>query len=489
MGRHQPFSPEFADNPLFGGSVPETERTGRQCLNPRSPQGEQTRDSKFYGIPRTPTAAAGRKTGPRLKASCSVKGMQIQVEPATGLVDRPPSVQVFGAMPDQTVSLLVKTTDAAGRDWQQRLELVADRNGECSTERLADPTQLWWGMQPVVGGDLASAFTPSATELDFSVAVGGKKTTVRRSWLHKAHALDSVPGDGFVLHRYLPDEVTGPAPGVLIIPGSTGPDAVAPIAALLASRGYATAVLAYLYEPGLPASLASIPVEALARGIEVFAGLPEVDAERIGVAAWSVGTGGALSSLAAFPDLPVAAAAMMAPTCAMWQGLPQGSRRPPAVSSWTLAGESLPYLRMHGEQLIPELIKNEFLDKWPGHDGPKALHMRKAYDAALSGLKIDGPEMIPVEKVPCPLLVCSGENDALWPSEPMARLLRQRRGVRPQDVYDVYHGGHMFRTPVIPTTVLWNEDFYFGGTSEANAVQYRESWRAQLDFWDQHLGA
>jgi dienelactone hydrolase len=227
----------------------------------------------------------------------------------------------------------------------------------------------------------------------------------------------------------------------------------------------------------------------LARGIRSFAALPEVASDRVGLAAWSVGTGGALSALAGFPDLPVVAAAMFAPTCAIWQGLPDGPGQPPKVPSWTLAGADLPWLRIHGEKLIPELIKNELLDRFPGHERPQALHMRKSYDAGLKGLKLMAPEMIPVEKIASPLLICSGDSDALWPSAPMSRLLQQRRGSRPDDQFEFYSGGHMFRAPVTPTTVPWNDAFYFGGTAVENADQYRDAWAAQLAFWQKHLGS
>ena len=47
----------------------------------------------------------------------------------------------------------------------------------------------------------------------------------------------------------------------VLVPGSTGMAAVAPRAALLCARGYTTAVLGYMQEPGLPSTFRQIPIE------------------------------------------------------------------------------------------------------------------------------------------------------------------------------------------------------------------------------------
>lgn len=413
--------------------------------------------------------------------------MRVRVEPEDGLIDESAVIHVDGAAPNQPVTVTIEASDAAGQGWSQDVLLTSDSHGRCDTSQLEDPSASWWQLQPVAAESPPIAFVPTDTQLELTVTAGTETFVAVRRWLGAATKAEAVEGDGFTLDRYLPTSAPDNLPGVLIVPGSTGPAAMAPMAALLASHGYATGVLAYMEGAGLRPNLEEIPLETLASGVREFTDGPEVDAGRVGLLGVSVGTGGALAALAHFPELPVKAAAMLAPTCAIWQALPNGPGRPPQTSSWTLAGEPLPWLRMHGEQLLPELVKNEILARIPGRHQVKALHMRKAYDASIRHLGPDAPEIIPVEQINCPILVCSGQDDQLWPAEPMAQLLLERRGVRSEDDFRSYPGGHMFRTPIIPTTVPWNDGFYFGGSAVQNAQQYRDAWQDQLGFWTKHL--
>jgi hypothetical protein len=104
---------------------------------------------------------------------------------------------------------------------------------------------------------------------------------VHRCW-GPGWGAEDVRGDGFVLRIYRPNGAPGEAPGVVVVPGSTGVSAMAPTAALLATHGYVAAVLGYMQEPGLPSTFRQIPVEAILAGLRAFAALPGVDPTRDG---------------------------------------------------------------------------------------------------------------------------------------------------------------------------------------------------------------
>jgi hypothetical protein len=119
-----------------------------------------------------------------------------------------------------------------------------------------------------------------------------------------------------------------------------------------------------------------------------------------------VGAEGALAALSEVDDLDVRAVMVIAPSSVIWQGVAEG--RPPKKSSWTLGGESLPWVPMHGKRLVPELIKNELLNKLSRQPRPSALHLRSEYSAGLSDRDaVEGAE-IHAEHISAPILLLSG---------------------------------------------------------------------------------
>src|SRR5215212_8312123 len=108
---------------------------------------------------------------------------------------------------------------------------------------------------------------------------------------------------------------------------------------------------------------------------------PSVDGERVGVLCASVGSEGALAALSEIEDLSTRAVVAIAPSSVIWQAIAEG--RPPKKSSWALGGKPLPWVPIHGERLIPELVKNALLKGLSRHPRPSALHLRSAYSTGL----------------------------------------------------------------------------------------------------------
>ena len=405
--------------------------------------------------------------------------MKLTIEPSDSLVDEVPQLRVEDAPVGAPVTVTVATTDAAGHRWQSSTVLTED----------TDRSELWWSMAFASEGESPVAFTAPADQLEYQVrAEAGTQSdtaVVTRRWLAGATRQDTSVGEGFRLTSFSPDRGKD-HPGVLILPGSIGSKAVEPMAALLASHGYATAVLAYIQEPGLPAALKEIPLESLAAGYRAFARSAAVMSDLVAVLASSVGTGGALAMAAYAADINPRGLVAISPTHVVWQAL-GADGPPPKASSWTLDGAPLPWAQMHGERLLPQMISHALLNHVPGHDRPKALHLRGAYAAGLSKETADNPATIPVERIRCPLLLVSGQDDQMWPSRTMADAIMDRRR-RPDDHHLSFpDAGHFFRPPVTPTTVPWNDSLFSGGTAVGNARAQGEGWQAILGFLSETL--
>jgi dienelactone hydrolase len=405
--------------------------------------------------------------------------MRLVVEPADGLVDQIPEIRFEGAPEGTAITLTISTTDAAGHHW--RSSTTGRHSG---MDGDTDQSEPWWAMEFASEGEPPVAFTAPPDQLEYQIRaeVGQEVATAvaTRRWLAGAVRGETVVGDGYRLTTFAPDG-GGDHPGVLIIPGSVGPAALEPMAALLASHGYATAVLAYIQEPGLPPSLREVPIEALAAGYRSFAASSAVNADRVVVLAASVATGGALALLASTADLDPRGLVAISPTHVVWQALGDGGP-PPKASSWTLGGEPLPWTRMRGERLLPQMIDHALFDRFHRHPRPKALHLLAAYAAGLSDAPADEPAALAVERIRCPLLLISGQDDQMWPSVTMADSIMARRH-RADDRHLTFpDAGHFFRPPFTPTTVPWNDSLFSGGTASGNARAQAEGWQAILTF-------
>jgi dienelactone hydrolase len=100
--------------------------------------------------------------------------------------------------------------------------------------------------------------------------------------------------------------------------------------------------------------------------------------------------------------------------------------------------------------------------------------------------------MIPLEKIAGPILMISGEDDALWPStrfsEIAADYLREAGHKYPVRHARYPDAGHTIGIPFQPNTVLARPHpvsgimLAYGGTVAGNAHASEDSWREVLAF-------
>ena len=416
--------------------------------------------------------------------------MQLTALPQVGLVDEPVEWLVEGVESGLSVRLRLSGTDAAGRDWRSEGHYRVGADGKLE---IADTDDPWTTMRLVdTDGPEATFTSPEETWTCHALATSAESeasTTVDRLYRREV-ARQELTGRGWRLWCYEPSprpEGSAPVPAVLIVSGSTGMAAMAPTAALLASRGYASAVLGYVQQPGLPDSMRAIPVEILADASDAFTALDAVDPRRLVVWSVSVGTGLALSALSdAFPR-PVRGVVAVSPTDVVWQALGAGGP-PPKASSLSRDSQELPWVRMHGERLVGQLLFHAFRRRLPGRRRSTAMRLYPAFDRTKDDPTAVAAAAIPVERIAAPMLLIAGTGDAMWPSPAMARSIVERRrehGVGQDDELLVLpDAGHFIRPPATPTTVDHTIDLVSGGTPEGTAHGQRTAWTAALAFLD-----
>jgi dienelactone hydrolase len=106
---------------------------------------------------------------------------------------------------------------------------------------------------------------------------------------------------------------------------------------------------------------------------------------------------------------------------------------------------------------------------------------------------------IPVERIGAPLLMFSGKDDQLWPSdlfaERVVERLKAHSFTHPVEHYSYEHAGHLITRPYVPTSDVRAVRLHpvskrpnmAGGTPEGQARANEESWEKLLSFLDRYL--
>ncbi|MCX6064669.1 MAG: dienelactone hydrolase [Chloroflexi bacterium] len=182
----------------------------------------------------------------------------------------------------------------------------------------------------------------------------------------------------------------------------------------LLDLGHPVLCLAYFGVAGLPQSLEKIPLEYFERAFDWLSRQPDIINE---YAIIGGSKGGELALLLASRYSQVKAVIASVPSNVVWQGIPSGFPRSPLGSSWSYAGNDLPFVPL---QFSPALIMGLITHRY-----------RKAYEHALLNKKRVAQAIIPVEKIGGPVLLISGRKDTLWPSMPMCEQIVNRLAADP----------------------------------------------------------
>ena len=415
--------------------------------------------------------------------------------PGCDLVDVPTRVAVHGAAPGAEVTLHAETTDGACRRWASSATFRADDAGVVEPDRMA-PTAgtydgvagqgLLWSMRPV-DESRRVFFTrrrPTAQVVDVRAEIGGEtvaEARVTRTFVAPGAVSRPVHDDGLV-GTFFPAPGGEPAPAVLLLAGSDGGQ-LDHAAGLLSARGYAVLSLGYFAVEDRPAQLHHLDLEYFDAALGWLLAQPEAAVGRAAVVGLSRGGELALQLGATLPR--VGAVVAGAPSSVRQAGLTSdfSDFTQPA---WLWRGEPLPFVP--GKMTFRTGV--DFFRAWVFR---RPLRQRAMFERGLRHYRAPAAA-IEVERLDGPLLLISGGDDQLWPSDLYAERVtdRLRENDHPHEHRHLTYpeAGHFvcfpYGVPSLPPMIAMNPygnlTIDFGGSVAGNAAAAEESWREILAF-------
>jgi dienelactone hydrolase len=319
---------------------------------------------------------------------------ELSVVPRESGIEAPLRVVVRGLEPGERVTVSASATADDKMTWRSSASFRADRFGTVDLGRArslggsytgTDGSALLWSMRPQKGeSEFFVAPLPSA-DLRIEATARGRPAAVQRvSRLIVDDAVEVFPlrpaGVRLFGELFRPASPSGAA--VLVLGGSEGGLSTIDIAARLAARGHPALALAYFGETGLPTGVWRIKLEYFARALRR---LRDEEGDKVAILGISLGAEAALLTASRYPEL-VDGVVGIAPTAAVGPG---EFGRP----AWTHRGRAVPHMTV-------------------AQAGNPSLTPARA--------------LIPIEKARAPVLTAAGDDDAMWPSDEYARMIRER---------------------------------------------------------------
>jgi dienelactone hydrolase len=424
---------------------------------------------------------------------------RITVEPERAVLDTELRIRISDLSPQRSVTVRSAGVDGLGRPLAAYASFETDADGAVDlatteptsgTYAAADPMGLVWSMSRVPGaasGEVPRGLLPPST-LTLTAEVGGDAAAT--ACVERARLPDDI-GRSVIRHAGLVGTLfhpidDGPRPGVILLGGSEG-GLHELDAALLANHGFAVMALAYFGADGLPSHLVEIPLEYFEAAIGFLRAHPAAQASSVGVIGGSRGGEAALLVGATFDG--VGAVVSTVGSGVLTQGIGPGRDlveiAGTPVSSWTLRGRPLPYLR---NRITPELRRQIA--------SGQAVELGLAFEPGMADPAVVKACAIPVERVNGAVLLVSTGQDRMWPCGPMSELAARRLAAAgvPHEHLHFADAGHPIASPPYgPTTELTSPGpgvtFAMGGTPGANAAARAAAWRRSIEFLSKHLGA
>ncbi len=415
-------------------------------------------------------------------------------QPAGQTIDREVHIQVEKLQPFQEIELQAETKDQKGDVWSSHAIFRADAHGQVdaasaqptdnSSYEGVDEMGLFWSMLPA-SGDTAASFKckndifPVEIKLYVAGALACQETVTRYLKAPDVKRID-VRENGLIGALFLPQSER-PLPVIIILSGSNG-GLSENRAKLLASNGFAVFALGYFGVNGLPAHLQDIPLEYFKTAFAWLKEQPNLDSSRVGL--YGASRGAELSLiLGSFFPTSVQAIVAIVPSSVVYGGL---SETP--INAWTYQGKPiLPFAP------VPQI---DFADG-KGQTPENPANTRQSFLEGMKNEAAFAAASIPVENIRCPILLVSGGDDQMWPSDLYAQQIMDRlTKTRSPIIYRHVHypnAGHGINIPNLPipgptyyhpVAKLW---FSMGGTRTADARASSDAWNKLVAFFHESL--
>ncbi len=439
--------------------------------------------------------------------------MELEIIPETELADSLLAIRIKHITPNSKVRLTAWTEDVFGNRWQANADFQADQNQQIDLAKQqplsgsyhqVDPMGLIWSMRPKENQKPPSMFIADVAKpmsITFDLQLRDQtvaSSTIVREFKSNEVVVNDVDDDQ-VKGKFLLPAGMGPHPAILLCPGSEGGIASQMATAyLLASHGYAVLVMAYFNFADLPKELYELSLERFQAGVQWLANHERVASDRMAMMGVSKGAEGFLAAASFIPEMNIKALIAVSPAHVIWQGFGKG--KPENKSSWSLNHQALPYVKMDGSKIVPQLM----LAKWI-----KKFHLQKifpslmrtsllpVYSVVKKESQMVNQAAIPVENINAPLLLIAGKQDKMWPSKYMAEaIIHRRKKTRyagDDELLSFQGVGHLFNYANLPTTISWmampggNLVLNYGGRAPERALANRRAWQSILTFLDKHL--
>lgn len=406
--------------------------------------------------------------------------------PDMPLFDEDFCIEVVGLKPRQVVVIEASWVDIDRVQWISECIFQADELGVvklCRDKPLSgsyedvDHMGLFWSMEmrhiiPPKQGEVFPCSEVFCLPHVIRVFDGKRQIaskTVCRAFMTKEIKEEHLKDAELVGTLYLPptDE---PMPLVIVLTGSNG-GVQAGTASLFASRGIPALALAYSGIKGLPQKVHRVPLEYFETAFEWVENHPCLNGQ-IYLHGTSRGAELALLLGSYFPE-KIHKIVARAPSSVVL-----------SKDSWIYKGETI----LPAAPFILDVNNDSIEDEQTSRENPLSIRLFRERGFEFEPERFKRAQ-IPVEKILCPLLLISGEDDQIGPTSLYARQILERL-----DEYDSLiqrehleypEAGHLITMPYFPRVNVFCSDGVwtnYGGTRKGDEEASRDSWKRTLEF-------
>ncbi|XP_070577661.1 bile acid-CoA:amino acid N-acyltransferase-like [Ptychodera flava] len=422
--------------------------------------------------------------------------------PPRAMIDESIAIVVTHLLPRQPITLYAYLISEKKTKWESWGHYVTDDDGkvkvECQrsqggTYSGCEPMGLFWSMKPAPGSRKGSrlrrldvmkpyvvhiqVFKGHLSEM-FDIAFPIAMTTIERWYIRPG--VKRIPiTEGDIRGTLFIPNGNGPFPLIIDLWGGGG-GIIEYKSSLLASHGFAAAVLAFKGHPDLPVN--GVDIHYFEEACEYLCHRQDIDSENIGFIGTSHGTS---------IGFEIASESNIRLKCAVFTN--GGFIRPEVITS-----------RSFRAFLLPPWNENSLPCDKDGDDNFLSYDILK-YDRILEE---EGEKaFIKVENLSCPsLFLISGDDPSHDPEGHFQQIYRRLKDVGKDHLVEVLRypqAGHLLEPPYAPLCTLTYmvirvladltsgevPVFYFkyGGSPKPHAEAQEHSWKAILEFFDKHL--